>query len=90
MEQGPGSDVRQDRTNKIPAGNPSGVVVLLRQSFAAASGEQVRGIDQIDRVTQENAASAEELAAIMATFVTRQGAPINRKTPGAERLPVPS
>ena len=52
-------------------------VVELMGGIAAASEEQSQGIDQIstaiqqmNTVTQKNAASAEELAAIMSTFVT--------------------
>lgn len=52
-------------------------VVELMGGIAAASREQSQGVEQINTailemntVTQRNAASAEELAAIMATFVT--------------------
>lgn len=52
-------------------------VVELMGGIAAASREQSQGIEQINTailemntVTQRNAASAEELAAIMATFIT--------------------
>ena len=52
-------------------------VVELMGGIAAASEEQSQGIDQIstaiqqmNTVTQKNAANAEELAAIMSTFVT--------------------
>ena len=52
-------------------------VVELMGGIATASEEQSQGIDQINTavqqmntVTQKNAASAEELAAIMSTFIT--------------------
>ena len=55
----------------------SSKVVELMGSIAAASREQSEGIEQINKailqmnhVTQQNAASAEELASIMATFIT--------------------
>ena len=55
----------------------SNTVVELMGSIAAASKDQSEGIEQINQailqmnqVTQQNAASAEELAAIMATFIT--------------------
>jgi len=78
--------------------NSSGRVVELMAEVAAASEEQAQGIDQVnravsemDRVTQENAASAEELASIMATFVIRQKASLDHQTSwGMERLPAPS
>ena len=66
-------------------------VVELMGGIAAASEEQSQGIDQINTaiqqmnsVTQENAASAEELAAIMATFITEE-----RRYDGAEDPPAP-
>ncbi len=72
-------------------------VVELMGSIATASEEQSQGIDQINTaiqqmnaVTQENAASAEELAAIMATFVVAGGqetAP-GRKRKRVERAPL--
>ena len=53
----------------------------LMGEISASSQEQTQGIDQINRavaemnkVTQQNAASAEELASIMATFKVRQTA----------------
>ena len=61
-------------------------VVELMGEIAAASQEQSQGIEQINtaimemnRVTQENAASAEELASIMATFVTNDDRVSSRK-----------
>jgi len=55
----------------------SNKVVELMGEIAAASQEQSQGIEQVNtailemnRVTQQNAASAEELASIMSTFVT--------------------
>ena len=60
--------------------------------IAAASEEQSQGIDQIstaiqqmNSVTQENAANAEEPAAVMATFITESGGTTVRKTLGAKR-----
>ncbi|HOW57603.1 MAG TPA: methyl-accepting chemotaxis protein, partial [Smithellaceae bacterium] len=54
-------------------------VVGLMEHITTASQEQTQGIDQINKavqqmniVTQQNAGSAEELAASMATFRTRQ------------------
>jgi methyl-accepting chemotaxis protein len=72
----------------------SNQVVELMGGIAAASQEQSQGIEQINtaimemnRVTQENAASAEELASIMATFVTNGEAAADRKDRRVERLP---
>jgi methyl-accepting chemotaxis protein len=55
----------------------SGKVVELMGEIAASSNEQSRGIDQINKAvaemnkgTQENAASAEELASVMSVFQT--------------------
>jgi methyl-accepting chemotaxis protein len=52
-------------------------VVKLMEEIAAASQEQSEGIEQVNkavtemnRVTQQNAASAEEMASIMALFKT--------------------
>jgi methyl-accepting chemotaxis protein len=63
-------------------------VVELMGGVAAASREQSQGIDQINTaimemntVTQRNAASAEELASIMATFTTEGSR--NRSRPPA-------
>ncbi|MBE0556190.1 MAG: hypothetical protein IH628_03070 [Proteobacteria bacterium] len=60
--------------------------------IATASEEQSQGIDQINTaiqqmnsVTQENAASAEELAAVMATFTTETSGATARKTSGLKR-----
>jgi len=61
--------------------------------IAAASNEQSQGIDQINTairqmntVTQKNAASAEELAASMATFVTEIGDSPKRTSAGSNRV----
>jgi methyl-accepting chemotaxis protein len=74
----------------------SNQVVELMGGIAAASQEQSQGIEQINtailemnRVTQDNAASAEELASIMATFVTDYHAQTDRKERRTERLPAP-
>ncbi len=74
----------------------SNQVVEIMGGIAAASREQSQGIDQINtailqmnRVTQENAASAEELASIMATFVTDHDTTGGRKGRRMERLPAP-
>jgi len=55
-------------------------VVQLMGDIVTATNEQSQGIDQINRAvlemnqtTQENAASAEELASVMAMFKTAQG-----------------
>jgi methyl-accepting chemotaxis protein len=68
-------------------------VVELMGSIALASQEQSQGIDQINTaiqqmnsVTQENAASAQELAAIMATFITESGGITRRKASGGKRF----
>ena len=68
-------------------------VVELMGSIAVASQEQSQGIDQINTaiqqmnsVTQENAASAEELAAIMATFITESGGIPRRKASGGKQF----
>jgi len=74
----------------------SSKVVELMAEIAAASQEQSQGIDQVNRavaemnqVTQQNAASAEELASIMSMFKTNYD---GRHTAGAskmKRLPPP-
>ena len=58
--------------------NSTNTVVGLMEHITTASQEQTQGIDQINKavqqmniVTQQNAGSAEELAASMATFKTR-------------------
>ncbi len=58
-------------------GTSSEKVVVLMGEIAAASQEQYQGIEQVNRAvvemngaTQQNAASAEELAAAVATFKT--------------------
>jgi len=58
----------------------SAEIVGLMGGIAEASREQSEGIEQINkailelnRVTQQNAASAEELASIMSIFVTDAG-----------------
>ncbi|MHB8770610.1 MAG: methyl-accepting chemotaxis protein [Syntrophales bacterium] len=72
-------------------GTSSGKVVVLMGEIAAASHEQSQGIEQVNRAvaemngaTQRNAASAEELAAAMATFKTSHQSfndPTGRKRP---------
>jgi methyl-accepting chemotaxis protein len=71
----------------------SSAVVELMGGIAAASGEQSEGIEQINtailemnRVTQQNAASAEELAAIMSVFITESGSGAEMKNHGKERF----
>ncbi len=76
----------------------SGKVVELVGEIAAASQEQSQGIDQVNRavmemsrVTQQNAASAEELASIMALFRTNQSGyenPSYRRLPAVTAKPV--
>jgi methyl-accepting chemotaxis protein len=65
-------------------------VVELMGGIAAASREQSQGIEQINTailemntVTQRNAASAEELAAIMATFITDDSQNRRVQSPGS-------
>ena len=76
----------------------SGKVVELMGEIAAASREQSQGIEQVNtailemnRVTQQNAASAEELASIMATFVTegnqQRSRPAGSDRQATKRLP---
>jgi methyl-accepting chemotaxis protein len=75
----------------------SAKVVELMAEIAAASQEQSQGIDQINRamtemneVTQQNAASAEELASIMSMFKTNYE---SGQTPGKSKmnqLPAPA
>jgi methyl-accepting chemotaxis protein len=74
----------------------SNKVVELMGGIASASQEQSQGIEQINtailqmnQVTQQNAASAEELASIMAIFVTNHNTGTSRKGRRAERLPAP-
>jgi methyl-accepting chemotaxis protein len=71
----------------------SSAVVELMGGIAAASREQSEGIEQINtailgmnRVTQQNAASAEELASIMAIFITESGSGTQMKKPGAKKF----
>jgi methyl-accepting chemotaxis protein len=70
-----------DVTNKAfkQVSESSGKVVELVGEIAAGSQEQAQGIEQVNKavvemngVTQQNAASAEELASIMALFRTSQ------------------
>jgi methyl-accepting chemotaxis protein len=68
-------------------------VVELMGGIATASVEQSQGIDQINTaiqqmssVTQNNAASAEELASIMSIFITESGSGRPLKTPGSKRV----
>jgi methyl-accepting chemotaxis protein len=72
-------------------------VVILMKDIGTATSEQSQGIDQINRavaemnqVTQENAASAEELASIMAIFKTDRNSIVgaNRSHSAARALVV--
>jgi methyl-accepting chemotaxis protein len=78
----------------------SGKVVELMSEIAAASQEQSLGIEQVNtailemnRVTQQNAASAAELASLMSTFVTEGhrgttgSRPLGTNLPARKRLP---
>ena len=65
-------------------GVSSGQVVVLMGEIAAASQEQSQGIEQVNKAvvemnttTQQNAASAEELAAAMGMFKTNHGGSTN-------------
>ena len=67
--------------------------------MAAASREQAQGLEQVNqavaemnKVTQQNAAGAEELASIMAMFKTGQNGHrrITARAAGAKRIPAPS
>jgi methyl-accepting chemotaxis protein len=84
-----------NETNKefVEVRTGSRKVVELMGEIAAASNEQSQGIDQINTailqmntVTQKNAASAEELAASMATFVTEIGDSSRRTSAGSKRV----
>jgi methyl-accepting chemotaxis protein len=86
-----------NETNKefVEVRTGSRKVVELMGEIAAASNEQSQGIDQINTailqmntVTQKNAASAEELAASMATFVTEIGDSPRRTSAGSKRAEV--
>lgn len=68
-------------------------VVELMGGISTASTEQSQGIDQINlaiqemsSVTQNNAASAEELASIMSIFITESGSGRSIKNPGSKRF----
>jgi methyl-accepting chemotaxis protein len=70
----------------------SKAVVELMGGIAAASQEQSEGIVQMNtailemnRVTQQNAASAEELVSIMSIFITGNGNGMHMKNPGTKR-----
>ncbi|MBI5581654.1 MAG: HAMP domain-containing protein [Deltaproteobacteria bacterium] len=70
--------------------NRSSKVVNLLGEVAGASQEQSQGVDQLNQavadmnsVTQQNAAAAEELAAIMAIFRTDAEAGGQTETPGS-------
>jgi methyl-accepting chemotaxis protein len=70
----------------------SKAVVELMVGISAASQDQSEGIEQINtailemnRVTQQNAASAEELASIMSIFITGNGNGTHMKNPGTKR-----
>jgi len=69
-------------------------VVELMGAIAAASQEQSQGIEQINQailqmnqVTQQNAASAEELASIMAIFITNNTGSLNKLLQGKQDIP---
>jgi methyl-accepting chemotaxis protein len=73
----------------------SAKVVELMAEIAAASQEQSQGIDQVNRavaemnqVTQQNASSAEELAAIMSMFRTNYNGGQVVKKSGVRQLPL--
>ncbi len=77
----------------------SGKVRDLIAEMAAASREQAQGLEQVNqavaemnKVTQQNAAGAEELASIMAMFKTGQNGHrrITARAAGAKRIPAPS
>ncbi|MFA6412800.1 MAG: methyl-accepting chemotaxis protein [Syntrophales bacterium] len=75
----------------------SSKVVELMAEIAAASQEQSQGIDQVNRavaemnqVTQQNAASAEELASIMSMFKTNYEGGHTAGASKVKRLPPPS
>jgi methyl-accepting chemotaxis protein len=83
-----------NETNKefVEVRTSSKKVVELMGEIAAASQEQSQGIGQINTailqmntVTQKNAASAEELAASMATFVTEASDMTRRTSAGKKR-----
>ncbi len=92
-------DVTNSAFKQVDIG--SGKVMELVAEIAAASREQSQGIDQVsqavsemNRGTQQNAASAEELAAIMAMFRTarsgngsssRSAARVAARLPGNKR-----
>jgi methyl-accepting chemotaxis protein len=72
-------------------------VVELMGGIASASQDQSQGIEQINTailqmntVTQQNAASAEELAAIMSIFVTEHREATVRKASGSKPSSLPS
>ncbi len=84
-----------DQDFKQVADNTSKAVDLVGE-IASASKEQSQGIEQINRAvaemnsgTQTNAASAEELAAIMSVFKIRHNGHKGkeRNLPGARRIP---
>lgn len=75
----------------------SSKVVELMSEIAAASQEQSQGIDQVNRavaemnqVTQQNAASAEELASIMSMFKTNYEGSHTAGAAKVKRLPPPA
>jgi methyl-accepting chemotaxis protein len=85
-----------DTTNQdfIQMRASSNQVVELMGGIAAASQDQSQGIEQINtailemnRVTQQNAASAQELASIMAVFITNNSSVEKYTKPRGERMP---
>jgi methyl-accepting chemotaxis protein len=72
----------------------SNKVLELTGEIAAASKEQSEGINQVNkavaemnRVTQQNAASAQELAAVMSMFKTGNGHKGQKQLPHPARVP---
>jgi methyl-accepting chemotaxis protein len=87
--------VHETNRDFVEMSTSSNTIVELMGGIAAASREQSQGIEQINtaiqemnRVTQQTAASAEELASIMATFVTEDNRTTDRKAQSKERLPL--
>jgi len=79
-------DTTNEAFGKVAAS--SGKVGELLVEIAAASNEQAQGIEQIniavvemDKVTQQNAASSEELSSIMSLFKTGKAGSGNRALP---------
>ena len=92
-----GGDVLVTTTNGVfqQVTTSSSKVVELMAEIAAASQEQAQGIEQVNRavgemnhVTQQNAASAEELAASMSIFKTNYSNVQSRGSSRTKRLPL--